>query len=121
MESDGLVLRAVTDEIIYEIMKLSGQEYVDVYAARHKARQHAERRAHRHDGAAKAKAPDMSAAGGAPAGPAGAGGGGGAAEGGRGAEGCAERGAGSRAGGGEGGGGNAGEPEANPADAAAGG
>ncbi len=68
MESDGLVLRAVTDEIIYEIMKLSGQEYVDVYAARHKARQHAERRAHRHDGAAKAKAPDTSAAGEAAAG-----------------------------------------------------
>ena len=70
MESDGLVLRAVTDEIIYEIMKLSGQEYVDVYAARHKARQHAERRAHRHDGAAKSKAPDTSAAGEAGAGPA---------------------------------------------------
>src|SRR5258707_3523927 len=73
MESDGLVLRAVTDEIIYEIMKLSGKEYVDVYAARHKARQHAERRAHRHDGAAKAKSPDMSAAGEAAAGPAAAG------------------------------------------------
>jgi 1-acyl-sn-glycerol-3-phosphate acyltransferase len=73
MESDGLVLRAVTDEIIYEIMKLSGQEYVDVYAARHKARQHAERRAHRHDGAAKSKASDTSAAGEVAAGPAAAG------------------------------------------------
>src|SRR5258708_6841739 len=73
MESDGLVLRAVTDEIIYEIMKLSGQEYVDGYAARHKARQHAERRAHRHDAAAKAKAPDMSAAGESAAGGAAAG------------------------------------------------
>ncbi|GAA4968237.1 lysophospholipid acyltransferase family protein [Kineococcus glutinatus] len=30
---DRFVLRSVTDEIMYEIMKLSGQEYVDVYAA----------------------------------------------------------------------------------------
>ncbi|MFJ1650940.1 lysophospholipid acyltransferase family protein [Streptomyces sp. NPDC088337] len=29
---DRFVLRAVTDEVMYEIMKLSGQEYVDVYA-----------------------------------------------------------------------------------------
>jgi len=56
MENDKLVLRAVTDEIIYEIMKLSGQEYVDQYAARQKAVQHAEKRAHKHKGAAKAKA-----------------------------------------------------------------
>jgi 1-acyl-sn-glycerol-3-phosphate acyltransferase len=33
MEGDRLVLRAVTDEIIYELMKLSGQEYIDVYAS----------------------------------------------------------------------------------------
>src|SRR5262249_57139347 len=65
MESDKLVLRAVTDEIIYEIMKLSGQEYVDQYAARHKALQHAEKRAHRHDGAAKAKAGGAAAGAGA--------------------------------------------------------
>jgi len=32
MEGDRLVLRAVTDEITYELMKLSGQEYIDVYA-----------------------------------------------------------------------------------------
>ena len=31
-ESDRAVLRAVTDEIIQEIQKLSGQEYVDIYA-----------------------------------------------------------------------------------------
>src|SRR5216683_3113516 len=61
MENDKLVLRAVTDEIIYEIMELSGQEYVDEYAAGHKARQHAEKRAHRHDGAAKAKVAGASA------------------------------------------------------------
>jgi 1-acyl-sn-glycerol-3-phosphate acyltransferase len=56
MENDKFVLRAVTDEIIYEIMKLSGQEYVDQYAARHKALQQAEKRAQKQDGAAKAKA-----------------------------------------------------------------
>ncbi len=61
MENDKLILRAVTDEIVYEIMKLSGQEYVDEYAAEHKARQHAEKRAHRHNGAAKAKAAGPSA------------------------------------------------------------
>lgn len=33
MESDRFVLRAITDEIIYEMNKLSGQEYVDVYAS----------------------------------------------------------------------------------------
>lgn len=33
---DRHVLRAVTDEIMYEIMRLSGQEYVDTYAASHK-------------------------------------------------------------------------------------
>jgi 1-acyl-sn-glycerol-3-phosphate acyltransferase len=38
LESDRIVLRAVTDEIMYAIMKLSGQEYVDEYAKRAKAR-----------------------------------------------------------------------------------
>ena len=33
MEADRLVLRAVTDEIMYALMELSGQEYVDKYAA----------------------------------------------------------------------------------------
>jgi 1-acyl-sn-glycerol-3-phosphate acyltransferase len=33
MAHDRVVLRAVTDEIMYAIMKLSGQEYVDRYAA----------------------------------------------------------------------------------------
>ncbi|MFE1324680.1 lysophospholipid acyltransferase family protein [Streptomyces sp. NPDC058741] len=32
MEHDRFVLRAVTDEVMYEIMRLSGQEYVDMYA-----------------------------------------------------------------------------------------
>jgi 1-acyl-sn-glycerol-3-phosphate acyltransferase len=31
-ETDRAVLRAVTDEIMQAIQKLSGQEYVDVYA-----------------------------------------------------------------------------------------
>ncbi|MFJ6983432.1 MULTISPECIES: lysophospholipid acyltransferase family protein [unclassified Streptomyces] len=32
MDHDRFVLRALTDEVMYEIMKLSGQEYVDMYA-----------------------------------------------------------------------------------------
>lgn len=38
MGGDRLVLRSVTDEIMYALMELSGQEYVDVYAATAKAR-----------------------------------------------------------------------------------
>jgi 1-acyl-sn-glycerol-3-phosphate acyltransferase len=30
------VLRSMTDEIMYELMQLSGQEYVDIYAAKAK-------------------------------------------------------------------------------------
>ncbi|MFN2526553.1 MAG: lysophospholipid acyltransferase family protein [Actinomycetota bacterium] len=33
-QSDRFVLRSVTDEIMYEIMQLSGQHYVDEYASR---------------------------------------------------------------------------------------
>lgn len=36
MESDRYILRSITDEIMYEIMRLSGQEYVDMYATRAK-------------------------------------------------------------------------------------
>jgi 1-acyl-sn-glycerol-3-phosphate acyltransferase len=36
MENDRYILRAITDEIMYEIMQLSGQEYVDMYAAKAK-------------------------------------------------------------------------------------
>ncbi|NUS15515.1 MAG: 1-acyl-sn-glycerol-3-phosphate acyltransferase [Streptomyces sp.] len=32
MEADRFILRSITDEVMYEIMKLSGQEYVDIYA-----------------------------------------------------------------------------------------
>jgi 1-acyl-sn-glycerol-3-phosphate acyltransferase len=38
LESDRLVLRAITDEIMYALMELSGQEYVDEYAQRAKSR-----------------------------------------------------------------------------------
>jgi 1-acyl-sn-glycerol-3-phosphate acyltransferase len=33
MAEDRLIQRSVTDEIMYELMRLSGQEYVDEYAA----------------------------------------------------------------------------------------
>jgi 1-acyl-sn-glycerol-3-phosphate acyltransferase len=33
MADDRLIQRSVTDEIMYELMRLSGQEYVDEYAA----------------------------------------------------------------------------------------
>ena len=36
MEDDRFVLRSITDEIMYELMQLSGQEYVDTYAAKAK-------------------------------------------------------------------------------------
>ena len=38
MENDRFILRSVTDEIMYSLMSLSGQEYVDIYAATQKAR-----------------------------------------------------------------------------------
>jgi 1-acyl-sn-glycerol-3-phosphate acyltransferase len=37
LENDRFILRSITDEIMYEIMRLSGQEYVDRYASRAKA------------------------------------------------------------------------------------
>jgi len=44
-ENDRFVLRAVTDEIMYAIMKLSGQKYLDVYASKAKSDADAARRA----------------------------------------------------------------------------
>jgi 1-acyl-sn-glycerol-3-phosphate acyltransferase len=41
MEGERAVLRAVTDEIMYAVMDLSGQEYVDRYAGEVKAEQQA--------------------------------------------------------------------------------
>jgi 1-acyl-sn-glycerol-3-phosphate acyltransferase len=39
MAGDRFVERSMTDEIMYELMQMSGQEYVDVYAAKVKATQ----------------------------------------------------------------------------------
>jgi 1-acyl-sn-glycerol-3-phosphate acyltransferase len=44
LQSDRLVLRAVTDEIMYALMELSGQEYVDEYAQQAKSRARAGRK-----------------------------------------------------------------------------
>jgi 1-acyl-sn-glycerol-3-phosphate acyltransferase len=58
LEQDHIVLRAVTDEIMYELMKLSGQEYVDEYAQRAKGRLgHVRRSGPAGDGAASQPAP----------------------------------------------------------------
>ncbi|MCW2133249.1 lysophospholipid acyltransferase family protein [Arthrobacter sp. VKM Ac-2550] len=45
LENDRFIQRSVTDEIMYEIMRLSGQEYVDVYANTVKAQQAARKSA----------------------------------------------------------------------------
>jgi 1-acyl-sn-glycerol-3-phosphate acyltransferase len=37
LEDDRYILRSITDEIMYEIMRLSGQEYVDMYSSRAKS------------------------------------------------------------------------------------
>jgi 1-acyl-sn-glycerol-3-phosphate acyltransferase len=54
MEDDRFVLRSITDEIMYEIMELSGQEYVDVYAT--KAKSDSQKRAREASAAAKLEA-----------------------------------------------------------------
>ena len=55
MEGDRFVLRSITDEIMYELMDLSGQEYVDIYAQVAKDRMKADRAAEKAkaDGSAK--------------------------------------------------------------------
>jgi 1-acyl-sn-glycerol-3-phosphate acyltransferase len=57
LEQDRIVLRAMTDEIMYAIMKLSGQEYVDSYAQRAKVSVPLPRRRHGHEDAASKDAP----------------------------------------------------------------
>jgi 1-acyl-sn-glycerol-3-phosphate acyltransferase len=52
LENDRYILRSITDEIMYEIMRLSGQEYVDMYASRAKDEQ---KRLDREAAAAKKK------------------------------------------------------------------
>lgn len=54
MEDDRFVLRSITDEIMYEIMELSGQDYVDVYAT--KAKVDAQQRAKEAKAEARAEA-----------------------------------------------------------------
>ncbi|MCW2770367.1 MAG: 1-acyl-sn-glycerol-3-phosphate acyltransferase [Aeromicrobium sp.] len=44
MQDDRYILRAITDEIMYEIMRLSDQEYVDLYAQDAKKRDQARER-----------------------------------------------------------------------------
>ncbi|HEX6194881.1 MAG TPA: lysophospholipid acyltransferase family protein [Jiangellaceae bacterium] len=44
MQTDRYVLRAVTDEILYALMELSGQEYMDMYATVRKSEIDAEKR-----------------------------------------------------------------------------
>ncbi|MGL4340509.1 MAG: lysophospholipid acyltransferase family protein [Rhodoglobus sp.] len=44
MESDRFILRSITDEIMYELSRISGQEYVDVYASSVKERKTAHSR-----------------------------------------------------------------------------
>jgi 1-acyl-sn-glycerol-3-phosphate acyltransferase len=48
MADDRFVQRSVTDEIMYALMRLSGQEYADVYASTVKQRMAAEKHAARH-------------------------------------------------------------------------
>jgi 1-acyl-sn-glycerol-3-phosphate acyltransferase len=45
MAGDRFILRSITDELMYELMVLSGQEYVDMYAAKAKAELAAGRKA----------------------------------------------------------------------------
>jgi 1-acyl-sn-glycerol-3-phosphate acyltransferase len=60
LEGDRFVLRSITDEIMYELMELSGQEYVDIYAQVAKDQIKAERAAQREEARA-AKAAEAAA------------------------------------------------------------
>jgi len=52
MEGDRFVLRSITDEIMYELMELSGHEYVDIYAQVAKDKIKADARAEKSERAA---------------------------------------------------------------------
>lgn len=56
LEDQRAALRAVTDEIMYAILTLSGQEYVDTYAGEAKAAAQAQARAHGRRGHGKGTA-----------------------------------------------------------------
>ncbi|HEY7143034.1 MAG TPA: lysophospholipid acyltransferase family protein [Streptosporangiaceae bacterium] len=71
LESDRIVLRAITDEIMYELMKLAGQEYVDEYAQRSKRLLPSARRRRGQDGAGPPDPDPADAASSAGSGPAG--------------------------------------------------
>ncbi|MCH8612655.1 lysophospholipid acyltransferase family protein [Arsenicicoccus dermatophilus] len=55
MQEDRHVLRAVTDEVMYSLMELSGQEYVDEYAATRKQRMLEAAKARAEDARTKAR------------------------------------------------------------------
>ena len=57
MENNRYVLRSITDEVMYDLMLLSGQEYVDEYAANVKKRLEAQRKASRDAGKDSETAP----------------------------------------------------------------
>ena len=48
MEGERFAVRAVTDEIMYAVLAMSGQEYVDRYAGEVKAEQQAQAQANPH-------------------------------------------------------------------------
>jgi 1-acyl-sn-glycerol-3-phosphate acyltransferase len=62
LETDRFVLRSVTDEIMYELSRLSGQEYVDVYATSVKKSPAVKRSSAARAGRARAKAVARAAA-----------------------------------------------------------
>ncbi|GAA5615188.1 hypothetical protein Spla01_06393 [Streptomyces platensis] len=57
LEDERIALRAVTDEIMYAILTLSGQEYVDTYAGEAKAEAQAQARAQGRRGHGGGKGP----------------------------------------------------------------
>ena len=61
MENDRYILRSITDEIMYEIMRLSGQEYVDLYATKAKELAKESAKEPGKDGAAAADPVDLKA------------------------------------------------------------
>ena len=63
MENDRYILRSITDEIMYEIMRLSGQEYVDLYASRAKQldKEAADKAKEAKRSAAESRDPDLKA------------------------------------------------------------
>ncbi|MGP4113092.1 lysophospholipid acyltransferase family protein [Streptomyces sp. 4N509B] len=77
MEGDRFVLRSITDEVMYAIMKLSGQEYVDVYASTAKQTMAEQAAAAKAEAKAEAKAKAAREGGGGSRRPGGSGGRGG--------------------------------------------